>query len=124
MKDHADIAAQAPEFTLAQRTHFRPVHDDTAGGGTLQAVDEAHQRALARSRVTDHGEHIARADIERHVIDCGHRLLSHPKGLGDVLELDQRCHIAHFPDHFSLRICCSILLRIAAQSCPFLVTAS
>lgn len=33
LKDHADIATQAPEFTLAQRTHFRAVHDDAAGGG-------------------------------------------------------------------------------------------
>ncbi len=124
LKDHADIGAQTPQFTLPQRAHLGSVHDDATRAGSLEPVNETYQRALAGPRVTDHGEHVTRVDIERHIVDGGHGLLAHPKGLADVLESDERCRAGHFRRHFSLRICCSILARIDAQSAPLFATVN
>ena len=67
LEDHADLLPAAADFRLAERHHVFVVDVDLAGGRTLQQVQAAHERALARAGQADDAENIALFYVQRHV---------------------------------------------------------
>ena len=61
LQHDADLAAQG---LLGQPADILPVHQDPAGGGDVEPLDQAHQRALAASARTHQGYRLPRVHVE------------------------------------------------------------
>ena len=68
LQHEADVA---PVFGEGQRPEVDTVDPDRAFGGVVEAADQVHQRALARTRVADETDHLAGADVEVDVAQHG-----------------------------------------------------
>ena len=59
LKNHADILARLPQFTVAKRRHILAINDDLAPRGPLQHIDAPHQRRLTCTTQADNAKNLA-----------------------------------------------------------------
>ena len=62
LENHADVLARLAQLFLAHDRHVLAIDDDLAGGRTLEHVDAADQRGLARAAEADDTEDLAALD--------------------------------------------------------------
>ena len=82
LKDHGHISAHGAQLTLGETAQIAPVHDHASLRGTLQHIDAAHQRALARAAHADDAEDIPVRNGQRHVFQRRDLSLRASEGLG------------------------------------------
>ena len=69
LKDHRDIAPRRAKLRGGHRVEPLPVHDDLAGGGTLQHIDAADQRGFARAAHADDAVDVPVGDGQGDVLE-------------------------------------------------------
>ena len=86
LKDGVDVAIEGRALRDVVTEQL-----DRAGGGLLEPGDEAQHRGLTGARRPEHGEELARADVEVQAVDCVHLA----EGLGEPGQPDRGSLIAH-----------------------------
>src|SRR6185503_12800503 len=69
LEHRLDLLAEPAEPAAFERRDVAVLEHDAAGSGIDQPQDAARERALARAGLADDGEHLARMDLEVHVVD-------------------------------------------------------
>ena len=88
LKDHRDIAPRRAKLRGGHRVEPLPVHDDLAGGGTLQHIDAADQRGLSRTGEADNAEDLAVRDSQIHILQRFHAAGGRGIDFAEVFQLD------------------------------------
>ena len=91
LEDETEVAApQRRERIGVERVRLAPGHAVAAAGGPVQAAQDVHQRGLARARLADDGNHLARTDVEVDVLEHGHRAFAGRKRAAQLAHGEQR----------------------------------
>ena len=72
LEDHANGLAQIDELLAGIVGHIGAIDEHAARRGTLEQVDAANERRLARARLADDAEHVARLNMQ---VDIAQRLV-------------------------------------------------
>ncbi len=97
LEDGADLApADAPHGVVGQVVDAPAAQVDLARGDAPRRIDEADDRGagqrLAGAGLPDHAEHLARRDLERHVVNGDQRPAARRKLDAQALDGEQRFH--------------------------------
>ena len=72
LENHANGLAQIDELLAGIVGHIGAIDEHAARRGTLEQVDAANERRLARARLADDAEHVARLNMQ---VDIAQRLV-------------------------------------------------
>ena len=92
LEDHADVAALELQLALGERRDVGAVDDQLPGRHALEAVDQAHEGALAGTGVPDDAEDLPGLDGEAHAVDRTDGAARGVEDLAHVAELDDGGH--------------------------------
>src|SRR5207302_9874689 len=77
LEDETDLSIADPgQLIVAQGGHVVAVENVTAGRGLVQAADQVHQRALARTGWAHDGDEFSLRDVQGNPLDGGYLYLT------------------------------------------------
>jgi hypothetical protein len=88
------------EVIIGHLADVLAVEDIFPGGRGVEAAEDIHQGAFAGTRGTHQGHVFILQNIQGDAFQYGQGLFAHVIALLDVLEVDDGCHGALFPDDF------------------------
>jgi hypothetical protein len=100
LEDHRDLlAADLAQIVLARADELGPAQLRRAGElgvGRLRQAEQRHRRhRLARAGLAHDGEHLALAQVERHLVDGVHDAVLGGEVDLETVDAQQRCGGAH-----------------------------
>src|SRR5882672_499086 len=95
LKDQGDLgAADRLHLALAERHEIASLEPQAAARDSTRRLHQPHDRQrghrLAAARLADEAERLARADLEAHIVDGGHRSIRRVEDGGQMLDGQER----------------------------------
>src|SRR5262249_3640512 len=92
LEHNTELCCAAPGQRVAREVrHVPSIEHVAAGRWAVQTAQEIHERGLAGSRRTHHGDELTALDLERHLAQRMDDLAADPIVLGELVRLDEGC---------------------------------
>ena len=112
LEHHADFMARRAQLRIAERHQIAAIDNHLPRGGTVEQVDAAHQRALARAGAPDDAEDFALLDVQVDVLERFDR------PLGALVSQGQIPNVDHVVSHGTRPLmACGMPEKIGMEEC-------